>query len=360
MVRDTGIRAGYSVAHGHSARRRAPLPSVAAARSYDKKARTYGPSVCALLLLLGAAFNLALAQEKATLSIGTGFPSGVYYPMGKGIAGVISKYLPGNLAKVEATGGSVDNLKLLATHHLDVGFSMADVTWDAYNGLDKFKSGKLNVRALLVLYANSLHVVVLDRPDINKISDLKGKRLATGAPGSATEVMALRVLEAHGMDKDRDIVRHRLALEESVNALKENKVDALFWCGGVPTNAIVKLASTPESKIKFLDHDDAVEAMVKKYGPLYSKHQIPAATYPGLGRNVRVAGVWNILVASEDMDAGKPYAIVKTIFERKAEIAAAHKEAANISLEYQTNDRSPIPYHPGAIRYFAEQGIKLR
>ena len=106
--------------------------------------------------------------------------------------------------------------------------------------------------------------------------------------------------------------------------------------------------------------DDAVAAMVKKYGPLYSKHQIPPGTYPGMERNVRTAGVWNILVATEDMEAAKAYAIVKTIFERKAEIATAHKEAANISLQYQTNDRSPIPYHPGAIRYFAEQGIKLR
>jgi TRAP transporter TAXI family solute receptor len=172
--------------------------------------------------------------------------------------------------------------------------------------------------------------------------------------------MALRVLEAYGMDKDRDIVRRRLTLEDSVSALMENRVDALFWCGGVPTKAIAKLASTPEVTVRFLDHDDAVAAMVKKYGPLYSKHRIPAGAYPGLARDVRVAGVWNILVAAEDMDPGKAYAIVKTIFEHKAEIAAAHKEAAHISLEYQTADRSPIPYHPGAIRYFAEQGIELR
>lgn len=316
--------------------------------------------VLAFLSLSMLGLTAFAAQENKSLSVGTGFASGVYYPMGNGIAKVISEHLPGYSAKVEATGGSVDNLKLLATNRIHLGFSMADASWDAYSGLDKFKSGKLGVRALMVLYANSLHIVTLERADINRIEDLKGRRLATGAPGSATEVMALRVLEAYGMDKDKDITRERLALEESVNALKDKKVDALFWSGGVPTAAIAKLAATPGIRVKFLDHDGAVETMIKKYGPLYSKHEISANAYPGLSKNPKVAGVWNILVVSESMNAGLAYNIVKTIFEHKAEVVEAHKEAANISLEYQRNDRSPIPFHPGAIRYFAEKGIKLK
>lgn len=319
-----------------------------------------GVRLGAILVCLSASGFQAFAQEKVVVSIGTGFPSGVYYPMGDGIATVISKYMPGYAAKVEATGGSVDNLKLLATNRIEVGFSMADATWDAYKGLDKFKSGKLGVRALMVLYPNSLHIVTLDRPDINRVADLKGKRLATGAPGSATEVMAVRVLEAYGMDKDKDIARARLGLEDSVTALKEKKVDALFWSGGVPTAAIAKLASTPGVKVKFLDHDDAVEAMVKKYGPLYSKHEVPAKAYPGLDRNSSVAGVWNILVVSESMNTALAYKIVKTIFEHKADVVEAHKEGANISLDYQSKDRSPIPFHPGAIQYFAERGVRVR
>lgn len=300
----------------------------------------------------------ALAQEKNGLSVGTGFASGVYYPMGEGIVKVVSKYMPGYSAKVEVTGGSVDNLKLLSTNRIDVGFSMADASWDAYNGADKFKSGKLAVRALMVLYPNSLHIVVLERPDINKMSDLKGKRLATGAPGSATEVMALRVLEAYGMDKD--IARERFGLEESIAALKNRKVDALFWSGGVPTAAIANLASTPGIKIRFLDHDDAVDHMVKKYGPLYAKQEIVAKAYPGLSKNVKGVSVWNILVVSETMSPGLAYNLVKTIFDHKADMVAAHKEADNISLEHQTNGTSPIPFHPGAIKYFAEKGVKVK
>ena len=312
-------------------------------------------AVCAILCALGFP---ALAQDKNALSVGTGFAAGVYYPMGEGIAKVVSKHMPGYAAKVEVTGGSVDNLKLLATSRIDVGFSMADASWDAYNGADKFKSGKLAVRALMVLYPNSLHVVALDRPDITKISDLKGKRLATGAPGSATEVMALRVLEAYGLDKDS--TRERLGLEESVAALKDKKVDVLFWSGGVPTAAIANLASTPGVKLRFLDYDNAVETMVKKYGPLYVKQVIPATAYSGLGKGAKGAGVWNILVVSETMSPGLAYNLVKAVFDHKADIVASHKEADNISLENQRNDTSPIPFHPGAIKYFSEKGIKVR
>jgi TRAP transporter TAXI family solute receptor len=314
--------------------------------------------LCLISALLSAFGFPAVAQNKNDLAIGTGFASGVYFPMGGGIAKVVSKYMPGYSAKVEVTGGSVDNLKLIATKRIDIGFSMADASWDAYKGADKFKSGKLGVRALMVLYPNSLHIVALERPDISKVSDLKGKRLATGAPGSATEVMALRVLEAYGIDKD--ITRERLGLEESVAALKDRKVDALFWSGGVPTAAIATLVSTPGIKVRLLDHEDAVDQMVKKYGPLYSKQEIAAKAYPGLSKSGKVAGVWNILVVSEDMSPGLAYNLVKSIFEHKSDMVEAHKEADNIALEYQRNDTSPIPFHPGAIRYFAEKGVKLK
>lgn len=316
--------------------------------------------ISTILVWLCALATPVLAQDKSSLTIGTGFPSGVYYPMGGGIAKIVSKHMPGYSAKVEATGGSVDNLKLLSTNRIDIGFSMADASLDAYTGTDKFKSGKLAVRALMVLYPNPLHVVALERPDISKIADLKGKRVATGAPGSATEVIALRVLEAHGIDKDKDVTRERLSLEESVAALKDRKIDVLFWTGGVPTAAIANLASTPGLKVRLIDHDDAVDNMVKKYGTLYSKQEISLKAYPGLSKGAKVAAVWNILVVSESMNAQLAYAIVKAISENKAEMVEAHKEAGNISLENQKTDTSPIPFHPGAVKYFAEKGIRLK
>src|SRR6478672_3059602 len=218
----------------------------------------------------------AVAQNITRISISTGGTGGVYYPLGGGMANVLSKNVPGLQATAEVTGGSVDNLKLLGTGKSEVGFTMADSGYDAIKGQDKFKDGKVNARTLMVLYPNRLHVVTIEGTGITKLADLKGKRVSTGSPGSGTEVMAFRLLEAVGIDKDKDIKKERLSVAESVNALKDRKIDALIWSGGVPAAALTDLAATPGVKIKLIDHGDAAEAMNKKYGPLYVKGTIPA------------------------------------------------------------------------------------
>ena len=300
----------------------------------------------------------ASGQDKLNLSIGTGGTGGVYYPLGGGLANVLSKYVPGWQATAEVTGGSVDNLKLLGTGKSDIGLSMADAGLDALQGQDKFKGNAVPVRTLMVLYPNRMHVVTVEGSGIAKMADLKGKRVSTGSPGSATEVMAFRVIEASGLDKDKDMKRERLGVAESVNAIKDRKIDAFFWVGGLPTAAVTDLAATPGTKIKMIDHTDAVEAMNKKYGQLYSKGVIPPGTYAGMDKDNHIAVVWNILVAHQKMPDQVAYNIVKTIFDRKAEMVAVHKEAESFSVDNQVG-ASPIPFHPGALKYFAERGLKL-
>jgi uncharacterized protein len=150
---------------------------------------------------------------------------------------VLSKHVPGMQATAEVTGGSVDNLKLIGSGKPYVGFSMADATLDAYRGVDKFKGSKVPNRTLMVLYPNRMHVVTVEGSRHQHHADLKGKRVSTGSPGSATEVMAFRVIEAAGLDRDKDMKRERLGVAESVNAIKDRKIDAFFWVGGLPTAA---------------------------------------------------------------------------------------------------------------------------
>jgi TRAP transporter TAXI family solute receptor len=311
--------------------------------------------------LLGAlaGFALAFAANAQNISIATGGTGGVYYPMGGGMAAVLSKYVPGMQATAEVTGGSVDNLKLIGSGKPYVGFSMTDAAQDAFKGEDKFKGQKVPVRTLMVLYPNRMHVVSIEGRGIEKFSDLKGKRVSTGSPGSATEVMAFRLIEAAGLDKDKDLKRERLGAAESVNAIKDGKIDAFFWVGGLPTAAVSDLANTPGTKLKMIDHGDLVPAMNKKYGNLYVQDTIPKETYRGMDHDNKQATVQNILVASESMDEKTAYNIVKTIFDKKPEIVAVHKEAENFKLENQKKDASPIPWHPGAVKYFAEKGVKL-
>jgi TRAP transporter TAXI family solute receptor len=314
-------------------------------------------------LLSAAAIALAgpaVAAETINLSIATGGTGGVYYPLGGGMANVLSKHVPGMQATAEVTGGSVANLQLIATGKPYIALSMTDAALDALKGEDKFKGKKVPVRTLMILYPNRMHVVSVEGTGVNTMADLKGKRVSTGSPGSATEVMAFRVIEAAGLDRDKDMRRERLGVAESVNALKDRKIDAFFWVGGLPTSAVTDLGATPGVKIKLIDHANTVAAMNKKYGNLYVEDAIPKGTYPGQTTDNKQATVMNILVANENLSEQTAYNIVKTVFERRADLIAVHKEAENFKLENQKEAASPLPWHPGALKYFKERGVNMK
>jgi len=310
--------------------------------------------------LLGAALvaGAAVAQQKA-ISIATGGTGGVYYPLGGGLANVLSKTIPNLQATAEVTGGSVDNLKLINSGQSEIAFVMADAALDALNGEDKFKGTKVPVRTLMVLYPNQMHVVTIEGTGIEKMADLKGKRVSTGSPGSATEVMAFRVIEAAGLDKDKDMKRERLGVAESVNAIKDRKIDAFFWVGGLPTAAVTDLGATPGVKIKMIDHADVVDKMNAKHGNLYAASTIKAGTYPSQDKDNKNTVVWNILVSRADMPDDMAYNVVKIIIEKKADLVAVHQEAKSFSIENQVKANSSIPWHPGAVKYFTERGAKM-
>ena len=238
--------------------------------------------------------------------------------------------------------------------------TMADAGLDALKGQDKFNGRPVPVRTLLIMYPNRMHVVTVESTGIHTFKDLKGKRVSTGSGGSATEVMAFRVIEAAGLDKDRDLKRERLGAAESVNAIKDRKIDAFFWVGGLPTAAVTDLANTPGMKIRMIDIADLVPAMNKKYGELYVQDVIAKETYRGMDKDNHQATVMNLLVAHQDMDEKTAYNVVKAVFEHKDELVRVHKEADNIKLENQKAGATPIPFHPGALKYFAEKGIKVQ
>src|SRR6202163_916640 len=280
--------------------------------------RMLGAVALAAVLATGA-----IAQR--AISIGTGGTGGVYYPLGGGLANMLSKHLPGGTQfTAEVTGGSIDNLKLIGSAQSEIGFSMADAALDALNGEDKFKGNKVSLRTLMVLYPNRMHVVTVEGTGINTMADLRGKRVSTGSPASATEVMAFRVIEAAGLDKDKDMRRERLGVAESTNAIKDGKIDAYFWVGGLPTAGVTDLGATPGVKIKLIDHDEVLDKMNAKYGGIYSAGVIAAKTYPGQDKENKITSVQNILVANASMPDKVAYDIVKTFIEHKDDLVAVH------------------------------------
>ena len=214
-------------------------------------------------------------------------------------------------------------------------------------------TGKVNVRAIAVLYPDIAHVVVV--PGINKLEDMKGKRISTSAPGSGHEMVAGKLLEAAGINPVKDFKRERISLSESANAFKDRKIDGFFFATGLPAASMLDLGATPGLSYKLMDVQSYLPAIIKKHGRIYYDAVIPKGTYKGLDTDVKTISVPVIFVTMDKMDEKLVYAITKCLFEKKADLVAVHKEAMKLNLKAATN-LSEVPFHPGAIKYYKEHG----
>jgi TRAP transporter TAXI family solute receptor len=314
--------------------------------------------------LLPFAFCLACTSGQTGavkyLSIGTGGTGGVYYPYGGALARLISAKMPNVQATAEVTGGAVDNLKLLHLGKVDLAFTLADTLSEAVSGRGPFKeTGAIgSFRTLAVLYTNFTHVVVRQGSGIKRVADLKGRVVSTGSPGSGTEVIADRVLGEAGIDPRSGITRHSLGASESAGAIKDGKLDAFFWSGGVPTPAVQELAATPGMAIALVPQDDLLLLLQRDFGNrLYRLAPIPASIYRGVDSDVPTIGITNVLVASSALDEALIYDLVKLMFDEKNALVAGHPEARHLAVP-ASEDVSPAPFHAGAIRYYKERGWK--
>lgn len=308
-------------------------------------------------IALASALGPVSAGPAVRLAIATGGTGGVYFPLGGGLASLISRNIAGVTATAEVTPASVDNMRLIGAKRVDVAFTLADTAHDAFKGEDAFRGQPVPIRTLAPLYNNFNHLVTLQDTGINTVADLKGKRVSLGAPGSGTEVTALRILDAAGIKETTDIRRERLGADASADALKDRKIDAYFWSGGLPTGSVLALAATPGIRIKLVPMDALVPALQRKYGNLYYRSVISKEFYPGMPADAPTIGVANLLVVHQDFNPELAYQITRLLFEKRSELAQVHKEAANITT-IGLAGRSPVPFHPGAIRYYKERGIE--
>ena len=313
--------------------------------------------IAASLMAACSTGSSSSATAKQRLSIATGGTGGVFYPYGGGIAKVISENIPGVEATAEVTAASVDNLKFLKQGTSDLAFTMADTAQDALAGKEGFDGiGAVPVRALAVLYSSYVHLVTTEGSGISRVADLKGHVVSTGAAGSGTTVLANRILQAAGLDPQKDIRAQSLGVAQSVDALKDGKLDAFFWNAGLPTASILDLVNTPGIKPKFISTEDILPRLQQTYGPsLYYLAVIPKATYR-TESDVPVVAVANLLVVSDSMSEPLAYDITRTLFDKKKELVSIHPQAQELSLSTALKG-SPVPFHPGAVRYYREQHV---
>lgn len=308
----------------------------------------------AVIVIMLATINPAFSQQQ--LSIATAGTGGIYYPLGGGLAEIINKHVDGYAATAEVTGGSVENMGLIAMGDADLAIALGDTVRQAHTGTGRFKGQRLEmISGLSSLYLNLVQIVTLSDSGITSLSGLKGKRVSVGAPGSGTEVNAKVILAANGIGYD-DIEEQRLNFNETADALANGDIDAGFWSVGAPTSAILNLATT--QSIRMIELSKAEIAATHVADPIFARATLPGGTYTGVESEVTVLGIPNVLTASTSMSDDLAYALTRALYEHLDELSIIHPAARQISIDF-TLETMPVPLHPGAARYYEEIGAEV-
>ncbi|BCB06854.1 C4-dicarboxylate ABC transporter substrate-binding protein [Vreelandella venusta] len=299
---------------------------------------------------------VALPASAQQLSIATGGTGGVYYPIGGGFAEMINNHIEGAQATAEVTGASVENMGLIMRGDADLALALADTVYQAYNGSGDFDGRQIeNTRALASVYPNAVQLVTLAESDIETIADLAGKRVSVGAPGSGTELNARALLEANGISYE-DFTPQRLNFNETADAIRDGDIDAGFWSVGPPTSSILNLAATRDIRLIGLSDEEVANAQEAE--AVFAPYELAAGMYDGMDESVQTIGVPNVLVVNADMDEELAYQLTQLLFENTDELIAVHPAANDTTIEFTMNS-TPVPLHPGAIRYFEEVGADI-
>ncbi|HLR77982.1 MAG TPA: TAXI family TRAP transporter solute-binding subunit, partial [Burkholderiaceae bacterium] len=229
--------------------------------------------------------------------------------------------------------------------------------YQAYHGQGQFEGRRQvsNTRALASIYPNVIQIVLPGDSDVQSLQDLKGKRVSVGAPGSGTEVNSRAVLESNGITQN-DFNAQRLNFNETADALRDGDIDAGLWSVGPPTSSIMSLAATRPIRVLSLTEEERANAIERE--PVFASFTMPGGMYEGVDEPVTTLGIPNVLIVNADMPEDLAYDLTKLLFEKKDELVAVHAAAENLSVEF-TLDSTPVPLHPGAIRYFEEIGADV-
>lgn len=295
--------------------------------------------------------------ENIFISIATGGTGGTYYPLGGAIAKIFNENIEGVTANAQSTGASVENINLLSQGEAEVGFVQNDVTYYAWTGTETFqdKEKVTNIRGMAMLYPEVIQIIATKDSGIKSVEDLKGKKVAVGAPGSGTEVNARQILAEYGITYDDLGKADYLSFNEASDQLKNEQIDAAFVTAAIPTSAVTEVTQTADIVLVSLDKDK-IESLKEKY-PFYTEVTIPKDSYRNQTEDVVAAAVMAMLIVPEDLDEDLVYNMTKSIFENRQVIIDTHDKGNDIKLETAL-EGMPIDLHPGAEKYYVEQGIK--
>ena len=303
--------------------------------------------------LSAIALSAPAAHAQQFINVLTGGTSGVYYPLGVAIGKIYSDKIPNVKTQVQATKASVENLNLLEQGRGEIAFTLGDSLKAAWEGDEDagFKKKLTKLRTIGAIYPNYIQIVATADSGIKTLSDLKGKTLSVGAPKSGTELNSRAILKAAGMDyKDLGKVEY-LPFAESVDLMKNRQLMATLQSAGLGVASLKDLSNSSDINVVSVPKE-----VVDKIGPPFISAIIPANTYKGQDKDVPTAAVVNYLVTSSAVSDDLAYQMTKLVYESLPDLVASHSAARGIKLENAAAG-SPVPMHPGAIRYFKEKGL---
>lgn len=312
-----------------------------------------------LVVLMIAALMAGCAKKEETvfISIGTGGTGGTYYPLGGAMAKIFNDKIENVNANVQSTQASVENIGLVGKGEVEIAFIQNDITFYAFNGTEIFagKDKIQNVRGMAMLYPEVVQIIALKDSNIKSVEDLRGKKVAVGAPGSGAEANARQILEAHGL-KYTDLAKADfLSFNEAADQLKNKQIDAAFLTAGIPTSAVSEVSQTTDIVVVSMNSGKLTE--LKKQYPFYTEIKIPANTYKGQTSDVTTAAVMAMLVVKESLSDDLVYKLTKALYENRQVIIETHARGNDIKLESALSGM-PIKVHPGAQKYYNEKGVK--
>lgn len=295
----------------------------------------------------------AAPVKSVKMILATGGTAGTYYPYGGAIAQIWNSKIPGMNVTAQATGASVENIKLVNKKEAELAMVQTDIADYAANSKEMFKEAMPKVRGIAILYPEYIKVLVRAESGINSIADIKGKKVSVGAPGSGNEANSRQLLDIYGLDY-KQVTPLYLSYAETAEQFKDKHLDVFMMTTGIPNSAVMDIAT--QHNIKLLNiPDDMIEKTIKKY-PFMAKVTIPANTYKGMTAPVNTVAVQAVLVVNSEVDESTVYNLTKALFDNQPDLAKAHAKGKELSLEKAISGIS-IPLHPGAIKFYKEKGI---
>ncbi|WP_408954972.1 TAXI family TRAP transporter solute-binding subunit [Natroniella sp. ANB-PHB2] len=310
--------------------------------------------LCVVTLLVLTIGLVGCGSEEAVqteyFSIGTGGTAGVYYPLGGAMANLIDEEVANLSVSAQSTGASVENVRLISNQEVEIAIIQNDIASYAYDGVQQFDEPVENLRGVATLYPEVIQIVVREDAGIEEISDLKGKRVAVGSPGSGVEANASQILNTFGITYD-DLDEDYLSFAEAAGRLSDRQIDAAFLTAGLPTAAVMDVAATQDIDLLNFSQEQ-IDELNSKY-PYLTGVEAPANVYRGQDSKVSTVALQATLIVQEDLPEDLVYEITEAIFENRDRLISAHDRAEEITVDTAQAGMT-IPLHPGAERYFNE------